>query len=246
MGALAGQPPQSRKTLRSAPPPRRFLLVLFLSEHKKSTSVPFHPAIDRSNRSKTGGFRGVEGAAPYYFFGTLCVGRVPWPRRSGNDYRLGCVRTVSRPTIPFRNFRRGRWGQKAPYERNGRFWGFAGRWCGIEGWYRKGRRGRRPLHWLRTIVPFLFRPQPVFRRGPGGGLGGGRLKVGRIGFAISAVPKDLAVSASPQTVSFGTFLVRTQEKYIRPLSSRYRSIQPLKNWGVEVVAGTAPTITDII
>ena len=50
------------------------------------------------------------------------------------------------------------------------------------------------------------RLESIFRRGPGGGLGGGRLKVGVEVLDTEAVTKGFAVSASPQPLSLVRFL----------------------------------------
>ena len=73
----------------------------------------------------------------------------------------------------------------------------------------------------------------------GRGLGGGRLKGGRIR-RISSTPRKPLPQRLPQSLSFGSFLVRTQERNTAPLSSRSPFNQQFQNQRVAGRRGRRP------
>ena len=79
---------------------------------------------------------------------------------------------------------------------------------------------RRKVHPNTNTLPNHPRPQQVFRWGPGGGLGGGRLKVGVVVLETEAVTKDFAVSASPSRFLWFVSCAATRNEHITSFESR--------------------------
>ena len=75
---------------------------------------------------------------------------------------------------------------------------------------------------------YAFDYNKRFDGGREGYIGEGGSKSRQEGWATNAAPIGFAVSASPMPTSFGSFLVRRQERNISPHSARCQSIHLLR------------------